>query len=76
MKRTYAYNSIIIGILVGLLVGVSTENIVLGVLALVGVSIVGFVVIKVIENAIGAAVNKGVDAAATAYQDRKNQKRR
>ena len=73
MRKTYAYNSIIIGVLVGLLVGLSTENVVLGVLACVGISIVGFVVIKFIENALGAAIDKGVDAAAKAYEDRKNQ---
>ena len=57
MRKTYAYNSIIIGVLIGLLAWASTENVVLGVLACVGVSIIGFVIIRLIEQAIG----KGVD---------------
>ena len=48
MRKTYAYNSIIVGVLVGLLAWVSTENVVLGILACVGVSIVGFVIIRII----------------------------
>ena len=66
MRKTYAYNSIIIGVLVGLLAWVSTENVVLGILACVGVSIVGFVIIRIIEKAIG----KG---AAKAYRKHKEQ---
>lgn len=70
-RKTYAYNSVIIGVLVGILAYVSTENIVLGVLACLGVSIVGFVVIKLIENAVYAGVDKAVDAASNAIQKRK-----
>ena len=66
MRKTYAYNSIIIGVLVGLLVGVSTENIVLAILALLGISIVGFVVIRFLEKLLWKALNKGVDAATDA----------
>lgn len=73
MRKTYAYNSIIIGVLVGLLVWVSLENAVLGILACLGVSIVGFIVIRVIENAIGKGVDAAVDAATRAYQKRKEQ---
>ena len=69
MRKTYAYNSIIIGVLVGLLAWVSTENVVLGILACVGVSVVGFV----IEKAIGKGIDAATDAAAKAYRKHKEQ---
>ena len=61
MKKTYAPNSIIIGVLIGLLVWV-TVNPVLGVVAGIGVSVVGWIVIRMLENLI----DKGVNAAETA----------
>ena len=73
MRKTYAYNSIIIGVLVGLLAGASTENVVLGVLVFGGVSIVGFVIIRIIEKAIGKGVDAAADAAAKAYRKHKEQ---
>lgn len=74
MRKTYAYNAIIIGVLVGLLVYVSAENLVLGILACLGISIVGFVLIRFIENAIGKGVDTAVDAASKAIQNRKQAK--
>ena len=73
MRKTCAYNSIIIGVLVGLLAWASTENVVLGVLACVGVSIIGFVIIRLIEKAIGKGVDAAADAAAKAYRKHKEQ---
>ena len=73
MKKTFAYNSITIGVLVGLLAWASTESVVLGVLACVGVSIVGFVIIRLIEQAIGKGVDAAADAAAKAYRKHKEQ---
>lgn len=73
MGKTYAYNSIIIGVLVGLLAWASTKSVVLGVLACVGVSIVGFVIIRLIEQAIGKGVDAAADAAAKAYRKHKEQ---
>ena len=67
MRKTYAYNSILIGFLVGMLVGVSTDSVVLAVLAGLGVAIVGFIVIRVIENAINAGVDKAADKVKEAY---------
>ena len=60
MRKTYAHNSIIIGFLVGLLVALQTESIVLGALSCIAVSVVGFILIRLLEN----AVDKGVDAVA------------
>ena len=74
MRKTYAYNSIIIGVLVGILAWASTESAVLGIVACIGVSIVGFVLIRLIEKAIGKGVDAAVDAATKAYQKRKEQK--
>lgn len=73
MRKTYAYNSIIIGVLVGILAWASTENVVLGILACVGVSVVGFVIIRVIEKAIGKGVDAAANAAAKAYRKHKEQ---
>lgn len=72
MRKTYAYNSIIIGFLVALYVYVSTESLVLGIVTLLGVSIVGFIAIRAIERLIGKGVDKAVDAASNAMQNRKN----
>ena len=74
MRKTYAYNSIIIGFLVGLLVGVSTNSVVLAVLAGLGVAVVGFIVIRLIENAISAGADKLADKATDAYRKHKEQK--
>ena len=71
MRKTYSYNSIIIGFLVGLLVGVSSDSAVLAVLAGLGVAIVGFIVIRVIENAINAGVDKAADKVKEAYSKHK-----
>ena len=74
MRKTYAYNSIIIGFLLGLLAWVSTDSMVLGVLACVMVSIVGFVIIRAIEKAVYKGADAAVDAVSKAYQKHKEQK--
>ena len=74
MRKTYAYNSIIIGVLVGMLVGVSSDSVVLAVLAGLGVAVVGFIVIRLIENAINAGADKLADKATDAYRRHKEQK--
>lgn len=74
MRKTYAYNSIIFGFLLGLLVGVTTESVILGILAGLGVSVVGFIVIRLIENAIHKGVEKAADKISETYRRRKEQK--
>ena len=74
MKKTYAYNSIIIGFVVGLWVAVSSNNIVLAILAGLGVAVVGFVVIKALEKLLDKAGDKAVDAVTNAYQKHKQNK--
>ena len=61
MKKTYAPNSIIIGFLIGMLVWATVDP-VLGVVAGIGVSVVGWIAIRMLEKLI----DKGVNAAETA----------
>ena len=63
MRKTYAYNSIIIGVLLGMLVGIKAGT-ALGIVVGIVVTVVGFFIIKAIENVI----NKGVDAAASSIK--------
>ena len=74
MRKTYAYNSILVGFMLGLLVGVTTQSVVLGILAGLAVSIVGFVVIRLIENAIGRGVDKAAEKISEAHRRRKEQR--
>lgn len=72
MNRTFAYNSIWIGVLVGILVAVSTEKALLGILAGLAVAIGGFFLIRLIEKALGKGIDAATDAAARAINNRKN----
>lgn len=74
MRKTYAYNSIIIGFLVGLLVAVSSKSIVLAILAGLAVAVVGFVAIRALEKLMDKAGDKAVDAVSNAYQKHKQNK--
>ena len=74
MRKTYAYNSIIFGVLLGILVYATTESIALTILTGLGVSVVGFFIIRMIENAIHKGVHKAADKISDAYQHRKEQK--
>ena len=51
-RKTYAYNAITIGVLVACLVYFSTKSIALTVLAGLGISVGGFILIKLLENAM------------------------
>ena len=73
MRKTYAYNSIIIAFLLALVIYLSTESPVLTVVAFFAIAIGGFVLIKAIENALYKGVNKAVDAAADAIRKRKDE---
>ena len=73
MRKTYAYNSIIIAFLLALVIYLSTESTVLNVVAFFAIAIGGFVLIKAIENALYKGVNKAVDAAADAIRKRKDE---
>ena len=64
MRRSYWPTGIFLGALLGFLVYASTENMALGILAGIGASIVGIVVILGTEKAL----DKGIDAGATAIK--------
>ena len=71
MRKTSAYSSVIVGFLVGLLVYVSTDNIVLAALAFVGIGVVGFIAIRFIEQALSKGVDAAVGATVNAYKRHK-----
>lgn len=69
MRKTYAYNGILLAILAGIAVWASTENDALALATVIGGSIILFVAIRAIENAIykgfskvGDAINNKLDA--------------
>ena len=66
MKKTYAYNGIVLGILAGFCVGALTDSIALAIIAGVAGLVLFFFLIRTIEKAI----DKGVDAAAGAIKNR------
>ena len=76
MRKTYAYNSIIIGVLLGLGVGASAKSVILGIIVGIIVSVAGFFIIKLIENALYNAANKATNKITESYQKRKAEKMR
>lgn len=62
MRKTYAFNGIIIGVLFGILVWAKTNSSVAGIGVAIAVSVVAFLIIKGIENAISAGVDKASEA--------------
>ncbi|MBQ4382425.1 MAG: hypothetical protein II794_06800 [Oscillospiraceae bacterium] len=73
-RKTFAFNSIIIGVLLGLLVWATTENVVLGVVTAVGVSVVGFFLIRFLENLLYKGVDAAADKIGQAIQKKKEEK--
>lgn len=73
MRRTYAPNAIIIGVLIGFLVAVKA-NVVLGILAGLGVSVLGWVLIRAFENVMYKAGDAAEDAIRKKLDERKNKK--
>ena len=71
MRRTYAYNGVIFGTLAGLAVYALTESLVLAILALIGVSVVAFLIIRLIENLL----YKGAKAAVESIQNARDKRR-
>lgn len=76
MRKTYAYNSIIIGVLLGIAVGATTKSVILGVIVGIATSVVGFFIIKLIENALYNAANKATNKITESHQRRKAEKMR
>ena len=74
MRKTYAYNSIIFGVLLGILVYCTTESIALTILTGIGVSVVGFFLIRMLEKALYKGADKAAEKITEAYHRRKEQK--
>ena len=74
MRKTYAYNSITIGILLGILVWISANSAILGILTGLAVSVVGFFIIRMLENAVNKGVDKVSEKVSDAYHRRQEQK--
>lgn len=72
MRKTYAYNGITIGILLGLMAGLAANNMVIGVIAMIGLSVLAFAAIRLLENAVGAGVDKASDAISRKIAEHKD----
>ena len=73
MRKTYAYNSIIIGVLLGMLVGIKAGT-VLGIIVGIAVSVVGFFIIRAIENVLYKGADAAEKAIKTAIKNKKDEK--
>ena len=73
-RKTFAPNAIIIGVLVGILVYVSTEDVILTAIAAIGVSVVGWIAISWIEKLISRGIDAGAAAIQKGIQNRKENK--
>lgn len=74
MRKTYAYNSIIFGVLIGILFvvkGQTALGIILGIVITVG----GFILIRAIENALYKGANAAGQAVVNAVNKKKEQTR-
>ncbi len=71
MRRTWAYNGIVIGFLIGFWVWAVTQSTGLAVVAGIVVSAVAFLVIRFLENLIYAGAEKAGEKIREAYEKRK-----
>lgn len=70
-RRTYAHNAAIIGLLLGLLVGSATDSLMLALLVFFASSLIGYIILRVIENAIDQGAHKAEQAITDAIDRRK-----
>ena len=70
-RKTFAFNGITIGTLLGILIGVTTESVALGIVAAIGISAAAYFAIKWIENLMYKGVDAAGQAMKNAYQQRK-----
>lgn len=71
-SKTYALSSLTVGLVLGILVYALTESTGLGILTFVGVSVVGYFIIRAIEIGIDKGVDSATDAAVRKIQERKD----
>jgi ribosomal protein L40E len=72
MRKTYWPTGIVLGTILGFATYASTENMARGILAGIGVSAVGIVVILGIEKALDKGIDAGAAAIKGAIDKRKN----
>ena len=62
MRRTYAYNSIYFGLLFGAAIGVMTNSVALGIISGIIITVIFFMLIRAMENAISKKTDKFVSS--------------
>jgi len=73
MRRTYAHNAVVIGVLLGFLVAIKA-GIILGIIVAVAVSIIGYKLIRAFENKVDDVADRAGDAISHAIYDKKKKK--
>jgi hypothetical protein len=71
MGYTFAANGVYVGAAVGLLAGISTKSVGIGIVVAIGVSVAAWYAIRAFEKMLG----RGVSAGFTAAQNRMNRPR-
>ncbi len=69
-RKTYAYNSVIIGLLCGLWAEAKFDSLAVAIAAFALVAVAGFVRIRALENALYSGAEKLTDAAVSAIERR------
>ena len=73
MHTTYAPTAILFGIIIGFVVAVQV-NVVLGVLAGLGISVGGWIAIQAIEKALYRTLQSGMDAVTRKISEKSQKK--
>ena len=71
-RKTYAHNSVILGLLVALYIWASSGKTALAIAAFIAISVIGFLLIRAAEKALYKGADKAVDAVADAIKKKKN----
>ncbi len=70
-RKTFAFNGITIGTLLGILIGVTSKSVALGIVAAIGISVAAWFAIKWIENLMYKGADAAEQAIRNAHQQRK-----
>ena len=75
-RKTYAYNSVIIGLLCGLWAGAKFDSLAAAIAAFAVVTVICFVRIRALENILYSGAEKLTDAAVSAIERRVEEKKK
>ena len=75
-RKTYAYNSVIIGLLFGLWAGAKFDSLAAAIAAFAVVTVIGFVLIRALENVLYSGAEKLTDAAVSAIERKVEEKKK